>query len=122
MGAEGNQVKLRGVCAWGGGGGDGRVVTPPLHGASTRYSPVIDLGGRRWRRGTGEICAVITTGAEVGGLSGRQVPGKGEQIGEAQGTLHVLALEVEGEYPTGGTGTTTTMQLLWDAHAFEATV
>ena len=50
------------------------------------------------------------------------MPGEGTQTGKTQGTLHVLALEVEGEYPTGGTGTTTTMQLLWDAHAIEATV
>ena len=66
---------------------------------------------------TGYICGVLPTSAEVGGVSGRWVPGKGEQTREAQGTLHVSSLEVEGDNSTGGTGTTATMRSLWDAHA-----
>ena len=42
------------------------------------------------------------TGTEVGGVNGRQMPGKVEQPREAQGTLCVLTLEFNGGNPTGG--------------------
>ena len=55
-------------------------------------------------------------GTEVGGMRSRQVPVKGENFREVQGTLHVLELEVECGYYIGGTGTTSTIRSLWDAN------
>ena len=49
------------------------------------------------------------------------MPGEGTQTGKTQGTLHVLALEVEGGNPTGGHEATSTVRSLWDSHAVGAT-
>ena len=98
-----------------GGGVDGSVVTPPPHGESSRVSSATDPGGRRFRRGAGDIRGVLPMGTEVGGISGRQFPGEGEQPREDQVTLHVSALEVEGVDSAGWTGTTTTIQSMRDA-------
>ena len=78
------------------GRGDVGVVNPSAHGGSTWDSPVTYLGGRRRLRRTVDIRGVLTTGAEVGGVSGRQVTDEGKQPWEAQETLHVSALEVKG--------------------------
>ena len=59
--------------------------------------------------------------AEVGGVSGIWVPGEGKQPREAQGKLHVSALEVKYGYSTGGTRTNVMMQSMWDTHTSGAT-
>ena len=86
------------------------------HGENTQDSPNIDPGGRRWRRGNGDIRDVIPVGTEFGGVPGIQVSGEGKKSRETHGTLHLLALEVKGGNYKGGTKTTTMMQSLWDAH------
>ena len=43
--------------------------------------------------------------------------GKDTQPRKTQGTLHVLSLEGEGCYPTGGLGTIITVRPLLNAHA-----
>ena len=102
-------------------GGNGGVVTPPPHGDITSDSTSTDVGSRHQRRGTRDICSVFPTGAEAGGVSGRQVPGEGKLPREVQVKLHVLALEVEGGNSTGDTVTNAKMQSLWGAHASSAT-
>ena len=49
-------------------------------------------------------------GAEVSGVYGIRVPDEGEQPGEAQGIIHVSALEFQVGYPTGVNQTTAIMQ------------
>ena len=78
MGAEENQGELRGVR----GGGDGGVVTTPLHVENARYIPATYPGGRHRRRGSGDICGVFSACTEVGGIPGRWMPGKRKQARE----------------------------------------
>ena len=88
--------------------GDNVGVLPlSPHGDNIRYSPIIDPGGIRRRRGDGDIRGVFFAGTEVGGMTGRRMPGKGKQPRDTHRTLHVLAPEGKvGKY-IGGTGTTT---------------
>ena len=50
-------------------------------GESTQDSPNTDPGGRRWRRGNGDIRDIIPVGTEFGGVPGIQVAGEGKNLG-----------------------------------------
>ena len=71
------------------------------HGIFLPQTRGVDVGGG----GGGYICGVISMGTEVGGVTGRLMHGKDEQLRETQTTLHVLALEGECVKYTWGTGT-----------------
>ena len=88
------------------GGGDGSVITMPPHGEITQNYPATEPGGKCWKREARYICGVLSTGTELGDVSGRMVTSEGEQPEEAQRTLHVSVLEVKGEDPTGGNRST----------------
>ena len=101
--------------------GVGGFVIPPPHVDRTWDSHAIDPGGRLWWRGTGEIRDIIYTGNEVGSVSGRRVPREGKQPTEAQGTLHVLALEVKCVDYTGWNRILATILSLWNENSREST-
>ena len=73
-------------------GVDGSVLSPSPHVESTSNSPATDQGVRHRWRGIRDIQSVLSEGAEVGGVPGRWMPGKGEQPRENQRTLHVSSL------------------------------
>ena len=62
--------------------GDGDIVTPPPHGEIPPDSHYKDPEGQRWWSGAGNICGVLPTGVEVGGMYSVQVPIEGTQPGE----------------------------------------
>ena len=109
---EENQGKLRGVQD-----NNGSIVALPPHGERPRDSHATDPGGRRRRRGSGEIRGVLPMSVEVSGVSGGWVTGKGTQTGKNQRAFNVPALEGKNRDPTGGTNAYTMVRPLWDAHS-----
>ena len=73
--------------------------------------------GVRWRRGTGDICGVLLTSAELSGMSGGRVPGEVQQFGTTQKSFYVLAWEGKNCDPKGGPNASPMVQPLWGAHA-----
>ena len=67
----------------------------------------IDPCGEPRRRGGRNVCGVINTRPEIGGIPGGGVTGKGAQTNKDTQTLHVQALEGQGIYTSGGPNTTT---------------
>ena len=83
------------------------IITPSPHGENPQeVHDTYPWGGRR-RRGVGDICGVITTCYDIGGMPGGGYPSKGAQSGQAPQTLHAKAMKVQGGYNSGGTNTTT---------------
>ena len=88
-------------------GGDVGVLPLSPYGDNTRYSPIIDPGGRHRRRGDGDIRGVFFAGTEASGMTGRRMPGKVKQPRETHRILHVFSPEGKVGNYIGGTGTTT---------------
>ena len=81
----------------------------PPHGEFPRYITATDFRVRRWRRRFIYLRDVLSADPEVSGMHGGRMYVKGKHPSETVVALHVLTLEDEGGYFTGGTGTDTTV-------------
>ena len=103
-GGEENQGKLRGVQ-----GDDVGVLPPSPYEEVTQNIPATEQVDRQWWRRTRYIQGAIYVGIDVNRVPGRRMTGKDKKTREAYGKNHVSTLEVEGDDPTVGTGTSTKM-------------
>ena len=74
---------------------DDGIVTLTTHGKNTLDIPATEPGDRHRHKGPRDICGVLPSGTEVGGVTSRRVSRKRKHPREDQRTIHVLVLKVK---------------------------